>query len=311
MPSTAYTADLAAGVKHYQARHSLTDDGKLTPATIASLNVPLSDRVKTLDDTLERWRWLPNEYVNAPLMVNLPEFVLRGFSDEDGEKHHLDFTMKVVVGKVVGEHQTPVFTHMMKFLIFRPFWNVPISIIKKELTSHIEKSGVGYLAAKNFETVDSKGEHVNASAAEVERGGVTVREKPGPKNSLGLVKFMFPNEYDIYLHSTPQPELFSRTRRDFSHGCIRVQHPDELAVWVLKNTPGDWDLQKVQDAMNNGEDNHTVSLKQPIPIVIFYATANVDADGQVHFFDDIYGYDKDSRERSGQGPSLPHAAGRR
>jgi murein L,D-transpeptidase YcbB/YkuD len=224
-------------------------------------------------------------------MVNLPEFVLRGYKPD----HSLDFTMRVVVGKVIGEHQTPVFTHEMKYLIFRPFWNVPISIIKKELASHIEKSGVGYLAAKNFETVDSQGNAVKASAAEVERGGVIVREKPGPKNSLGLVKFMFPNEYDIYLHSTPQPELFERTRRDFSHGCVRVQHPDELAVWVLNRgqaAPGDWDLQKVQDAMNSGPDNHTVSLKQPIPIVIFYLTANIGDDGQVEFFDDIYGYDK-------------------
>ncbi len=305
VPSTVYTSELADAVKHYQDRHSLVADGKLTPATIASLNVPLSDRVKQLNDTLERWRWLPNDYVNAPLMVNLPEFVLRGFSGGTPQDHNLDFTMKVVVGKVVGEHQTPVFAHMMKYLIFRPFWNVPNSIIKKELAGHIEKSGVGYLAAHNFETVDSKGEHVNPSAAEVVRGGVIVREKPGPKNSLGLVKFMFPNEYDIYLHSTPQPELFSRSRRDFSHGCVRVQKPDELAVWVLKNTPGDWDLEKVQEAMNSGDDNKTVSLKQPIPIVIFYATANVDADGGVHFFDDIYGYDKDLETVLSKGRPYP------
>ena len=104
----------------------MTADGKLSAETIASLNVPLSARVMAMDDSLERWRWLPNEYVNAPLMVNLPEFVLRGY----GDNHALDFTMKVVVGKVIGEHDTPVFTHEMKFLIFRPFWNVPISIIK-------------------------------------------------------------------------------------------------------------------------------------------------------------------------------------
>ncbi len=303
--SMVYSPELADAVKHYQDRHSLTADGKLTPATIASLNVSLSDRVKQLNDTLERWRWLPNDYVNAPLMVNLPEFVLRGFSGGTPEDHTLDFTMKVVVGKVVGEHETPVFAHMMKYLIFRPFWNVPNSIIKKELAGHIEKSGVGYLAAHNFETVDSKGEHVSPSAADILRGGVIVREKPGPKNSLGLVKFMFPNEYDIYLHSTPQPELFSRSRRDFSHGCVRVQKPDELAVWVLRNTPGDWDLEKVQEAMNSGEDNKTVSLKQPIPIVIFYATANVDADGAVHFFDDIYGYDKDLETVLSKGRPYP------
>jgi murein L,D-transpeptidase YcbB/YkuD len=289
--STAYTQELAEGVSHFQARHGLTADGKLTPATITELNVPLSDRVKQLDDSLERWRWLPNEYVNAPLMVNLPEFVLRGFS---GDNHALDFTMKVVVGKVVGDHDTPVFTHMMKYLIFRPYWNVPTSIVKKELTGHIQKSGVGYLASHNFETTDSAGHVVNASAEQVEHFGVNVREKPGPKNSLGLVKFMFPNEYDIYLHSTPQPELFERSRRDFSHGCVRVQKPADLAVWVLhRGGVDDWDMEKVQDAMNNGPDNHQINLKQEIPIVIFYLTANVGEDGQVHFFDDLYGYDKE------------------
>ena len=287
-PPSAYTTELSAAVKHYQAGHGLADDGKLSAATIASLNVSLGDRVRQIDDSLERWRWLPSAYLNAPLMVNLPEFVLRGY----GADHARDFTMKVVVGKVVGEHETPVFTHMMKYLIFRPYWNVPMSIIKNELTPHLDRSGVGYLASKNFETVDSKGQPVNASVAEVERGGVVVREKPGPKNSLGLVKFMFPNEYDIYLHSTPVPELFNRSRRDFSHGCVRVQKPEELAVWVLHDTPGNWDLQKVQDAMNGDENNHTVGLKTPIPIVIFYLTANIGDDGQLDFFDDIYSYDK-------------------
>ena len=305
--STAYTAELSQGVKSFQSRHGLTPDGKLTPQTVAALNVPLSVRVQQLDDSLERWRWLPNDYVHAPLMVNLPEFVLRGYKPD----HTRDFTMKVVIGKVVGDHNTPVFTHMMKYLIFRPFWNVPVSIIKKELASHIEKSGVGYLASKNFETVDSSGKEVKATAAEVERGGVNVREKPGPKNSLGLVKFMFPNDYDIYLHSTPQPELFDRSRRDFSHGCVRVQHPDDLAVWVLNRgavtdgADGAWDLQKVQDAMNTGPDNHTVSLKQPIPIVIFYLTANVGDDGRVDFFEDIYGYDKQLNDVLAKGMPYP------
>lgn len=286
--SPSYTAALSEGVRHYQARHGITPDGKLSAQTIASLNVPLTMRIHQLNDSLERWRWLPNEYVNAPLMVNLPEFVLRGYSDG----HKLDFTMKVVVGKVVGEHQTPVFTHEMKYLIFRPYWNVPISIIKKELTPHLAKSGISYLEQKNFETVDSKGDAVNATVAEVERGGVTVREKPGPKNSLGLVKFMFPNEYDIYLHSTPAPELFERSRRDFSHGCVRVQKPEDLAVWVLRNNSGNWDLEKVREAMTTGEDNKTVGLKAPIPIAIFYLTANVSEGGEVNFFDDIYGYDQ-------------------
>ena len=312
IPSTVYSAELSDGVKHFQERHGLTVDGKLTPQTVVALNVPLTDRVRQLDDSLERWRWLPNEYVNAPLMVNLPEFVLRGFANNgDSDKHHLDFTMRVVVGKVLGDHDTPVFTHEMKYLIFRPYWNVPISIIHKELAGHLDKSGVGYLASHNFETTDSSGKVVQASATEVEHGQVAVREKPGPKNSLGLVKFMFPNEYDIYLHSTPQPELFERTRRDFSHGCVRVQHPDQLAVWVLKQggvsngTDGDWDLDKVQEAMNSGQDNHTVSLKKSLPIVIFYLTANVEEDGDVHFFDDLYGYDKELDDVLSKGRPYP------
>ena len=308
--STVYTQELSDAVKHYEARHGLTPDGKLTPQVIASLNVPLTARVQQMNDSLERWRWLPNEYVNAPLVVNLPEFVLRGYSSQESDKHHQDFTMKVVVGKVIGDHDTPVFTHEMKYLIFRPFWNVPISIIKKELAGHISKSGIGYLASHNFETVNSAGEHVDASAAEVDRGGVTVREKPGPKNSLGLVKFMFPNEYDIYLHSTPQPELFERTRRDFSHGCVRVQKPDELAVWVLKQgqaEPSDWDIDKVREAMASGPDNHTVSLKHPLPIVIFYLTANIADDGSIAFFDDLYGYDKQLDTVLAKGRPYPSA----
>ena len=262
-----------------------------------------------LGDSLERWRWLPNEYVNAPLMVNLPEFLLRGFSDNGpGDTHHEDFTMKVVDGKAMGDHDTPVFAHMMKYMIFRPYWNVPVSIIKKELSGHIDKSGVGYLASHNFETTDNSGHVVPATAAQVEHFQVQVREKPGPKNSLGLVKFMFPNEYDIYLHSTPQPELFDRTRRDFSHGCVRVQKPADLAVWVLQHGGvDDWDMDKVLDAMNNGADNHQVNLKKDIPVVIFYLTANVGEDGQVHFFDDIYGYDKRLETVLAKGMPYPSA----
>lgn len=289
--NSVYTQELAAGVKQYQARHGLPADGKLTSATIASLNVPMGRRVQQIGDTLERWRWLPNDYVNPALMVNLPEFVLRGYTED----HVRDFTMKVVVGKVVGDHDTPVFAHRMKYIIFRPFWNVPQSIIKKELTGHLHARGIGYLAAKNFETVDARGNRVDASVQQVEHGGVVVREKPGPKNSLGLIKFMFPNEYDIYLHSTPQPALFDRSRRDFSHGCVRVQRPADLAVWVMsrgKAEPGDWDLGKVNQSMETGPDNHQVNLKQNLPIVIFYMTANIGDDGQTEFFDDLYGYDR-------------------
>jgi murein L,D-transpeptidase YcbB/YkuD len=294
---------LSDGVKSFQHRHGIADDGKLTPQTINSMNVPLTDRVVQLQDSLERWRWLPNEYLNAPLIVNLPEFVLRGYDAE----HKPEFTMKVVVGKVVGEHETPVFAHMMRYMVFRPYWNVPISIVKKELMPHIAKSGVGYLASKNFEVTNSKGDVLKGyTAKQVDQGGVMVRERPGPKNSLGLIKFMFPNQYNIYLHSTPAPQLFDRSRRDFSHGCIRVQKPDELAAWVLQRQGlADWDLDKVQEAMNSGPDNKTVSLKTPLPIVIFYVTGLVEDDGHVHFFDDIYGYDSDLQKVLAKGPPYP------
>lgn len=299
-----YTAELAEGVKSYQHRHGMTEDGKLTPDTIRSLNVPLTERVIQLQDSLERWRWLPNQYINAPLMVNLPEFVLRGYNAQ----HQVDFTMKVVVGKVVGDHDTPVFAHMMKYLIFRPYWNVPHDIIEKELMPHIRASGVGYLAQKNFEVTDSKGKLLpNFTAQQVEHGGVLVRERPGPRNSLGLIKFMFPNQYDIYLHSTPAPELFERTRRDFSHGCIRVQKPEDLAVWVMENsgTPGDWDADKIHEAMTSGQDNHQVNLKTQLPVVIFYLTAIAAEDGHIHFFNDLYGYDQKLQEVLSKGPPYP------
>ena len=255
-------------VKHYQSRHGLLADGRLTPETIHSLNVPLTERVIQLQDSLERWRWLPDQYINSPLLVNLPEFILRGYNPQ----HQLDFTMKVVVGKVVGDHDTPVFAHMMRYLVFRPYWSVPHDIVEKELMPHIRASGVGYLASHNFEVTDSKGNVLpKFTAKDIEHGGLQVREKPGPKNSLGLVKFMFPNQYDIYLHSTPEPELFSRSRRDFSHGCIRVQKPEDLAVWVLaaSNTPAppgkDWDADTIHDVMTNGPDNRQVNLTTPLP----------------------------------------------
>jgi len=209
---------------------------------------------------------------------------------------------------VIGDHDTPVFAHMMRYLIFRPYWNVPQDIVAKELMPHIRASGVGYLASHNFEVTDSKGNVLTSfSAAQVAHGGVLVREKPGPKNSLGLVKFMFPNPYDIYLHSTPATELFNQTRRDFSHGCVRVQKPEDLAVWVLanSNTPGEWDADKVHKAMANGPDNYTVSLKTPIPIVIFYVTAIAAEDGHTHFFNDLYGYDQKLQQVLAKGPPYP------
>jgi murein L,D-transpeptidase YcbB/YkuD len=304
-PNVTYTKSLSEAVKAYQERHGLTADGKLTASTIKSINVPLSDRVTQLDNSLERWRWLPEPYLNPRLFVNLPEFLLRGYDDQ----HHLDFTMKVVDGKAKGGHDTPVFVHMMKYLIFRPYWNVPTDIVKKELVPHIVAKP-GYLEAKNYEVTDSKGKpKPDYSLHQLEHAMVLVREKPGPTNSLGLVKFMFPNQYDIYMHSTPEMNLFTRTRRDYSHGCVRVQKADELAVWVL-NGQNDrdrqpWDLDKVTETMNTGKDNNQVNLKTQLPVVIFYLTAFPSEDGQIHFFDDIYGYDAALQATLAKGQPYP------
>jgi len=298
--SSVFTPTLSEAVKCYQHRHGIAEDGRLTPQTIKSLNVPLTNRVAQLQNSLERWRWLPEPYLHARLMVNLPEFVLRGYDPD----HKLDFTMRVVVGQVMGQHETPVFTHMMKYLVFRPYWNVPVDIARKELIPHMA-SNHGYLASKNFEVTNNKGiVQTDYTAKQVAQGAVMVREKPGPKNSLGLVKFIFPNQYDIYLHSTPAVSLFERSRRDFSHGCIRVQKPVDLAVWVLQGQ-GDWDEDKVQEAMDDGPDNKTVSLKTPLPIVIFYLTAIAGEDGHTHFFDDIYGYDAEMQKVFAKGPPYP------
>jgi murein L,D-transpeptidase YcbB/YkuD len=289
-----YDAGLAEAVKHFQLRHDLPNDGRLDKKTVAELNVPLSIRVHQLEDSLERWRWLSDQYLNAPIMVNIPEFALRTYTPD----HKVDFMMKVVVGdSVKQDHQTPVLTEMMKYVVMRPFWNVTPTILKQEIVPRVEKNR-GYLAEKNFEVVTRAGKPVeNWTAEELEHGGLMVREKPGPKNSLGLIKFMFPNKYNIYLHSTPAVQLFDRTDRDFSHGCIRVQDPEKLADWVLRNNPEWSDPAKIHDAMEDGPDNHIVPLKTPVPIVIFYATAIVVGQGpekgQVHFFDDMYGYDKD------------------
>ncbi|QHS52514.1 murein L,D-transpeptidase [Edaphobacter sp. 12200R-103] len=299
------TKRISEGLRAYQERHGLTIDGRLTSETVTSLNVPMSQRVAQLQYALERWRWLPDPYLNPRLLVNLPEFVLRAYSPD----HNLEFKMKVVVGKVIGEHQTPVFARMMRYLVFRPYWNVPTSIVRKELIPHIQANH-NYLESKNFEVYNNKGQTVSDyTVKQLAQGGLMVREKPGPRNSLGLVKFMFPNQYDIYLHSTPATELFNRTRRDFSHGCVRVQKPADLAAWLLdgqKDKDGkEWSLDKVQQAMNAGPNNYQVNLKTPIPIVIFYVTAEVEEDGHVHFFNDIYGYDESLRKTLEKGPPYP------
>ncbi len=297
----SYTQPIANGVRNFQNRHDLPADGRLTPQTVAALNVPLQTRVHQLEDTLERMRWLTPEYQSAPIEVNVPEFSLRAFDDD----HKQQFEMKVVVGQSLDEdHKTPVLVEEMKYVVLRPFGNVTPTIVKSEIEWRMQ-ANKSYIEDKNFEVVDRTGKPVeNWTANGLEHGEYMVREKPGPKNSLGLIKFMFPNKLNIYLHSTPATELFDHSRRDFSHGCVRLQDPEKLADWVLRDQ-AQWTPDTIHDAMENGEDNKTVPLKHGIPVRIFYQTARVAEDGKVHFFNDIYGYDRDMEDVLAKGDPFP------
>ncbi len=300
--ATPNPGELGEALKRFQHRHGLNETGKLSHDTVEALNTPASVRVSQIEDSMERWRWLNDDYQSASILVNLPEFILRAY-EGTGTDHHEVFRMNVVDGKSDDDtHHTPVIADQMKYLVFRPFWNVPPSIAKKEIIPHIEKNS-GYLGAKNYETVDLKGNPAGADIARIAKGTVMVRQKSGTSNSLGLVKFMFPNAFNVYLHDTNEKALFSRTRRDYSHGCVRVQDPPKLANWVLRDNPK-WDEQTIADAMNTGDDNKSVLLPKPIPVVIFYATAWSE-NGEIHFFKDMYGYDAEMEKTLDAGRPYP------
>jgi len=287
--STAYDGVVVDAVKHFQRRHGLDIDGVLGKGTVTQLNVPLKTRVQQLQLTLERYRWIPPDFPEPPIVVNIPEFQLRTM-----RRQPADFlTMKVVVGRAMRT-QTPVFANDMRYVIFRPYWLVPPSIQRAELVPKTRRDP-DYLADHGFEVVDGSGNVVPSSPATDEvvsglrSGALSIRQLPGPKNALGLVKFMFPNQYNVYMHGTPEQELFKRSRRDFSHGCIRVEDPVALAAWVLRDKP-EWTVDRIRATMN-GDTTVQVNLDKPIPVLILYSTAVVEPDGEVRFFDDIYGYD--------------------
>ena len=288
--SIVYQGPLVDAVKNFQNRHGRTPDGRIGAQTLADLNVPLATRVRQMQLTLERWRWLPLAYNSAPIVVNIPEFRLRAYD----ESFRIGLTMNVVVGKAY-DHSTPVFEDRMAYVVFRPYWNVPYSIAKSEMFSKIARDPE-YLTKKGFEVVNSRQQPVTAGPVtndfleQLRAGKLFIRQLPGPKNSLGLVKFIFPNDYNVYMHDSPEQQLFSRSRRDFSHGCIRLERPADLAVWVLRNNPG-WTPEKIRAAMASGPNNQQVNLTHPVPVLIVYGTVIVTLDGAVHFYDDIYGHD--------------------
>ena len=302
--STMYKGAVVDAVKHFQHRHGLDTDGVLGKGTVTELNAPLKVRVQQLQLTLERYRWIPPDFPEPPIIVNIPEFQLRTLRRQPASYLH----MRVVVGKAMRT-QTPVFANEMKYLIFRPYWLVPTSILRNETIPKTRRDP-NYLGDNQFEVVDRSGNVVPSSPATddvidgLRSGSLSVRQKPGPKNALGLVKFIFPNQYNVYLHSTPEQELFSRSRRDFSHGCIRVERPADLAAWVLRDRP-EWTMDKIQAAMQTGPDNVQVNLKKPIPVLILYSTAVVEPEGEVRFFGDIYGYDNSLNKVLANGPPYP------
>jgi murein L,D-transpeptidase YcbB/YkuD len=288
--ASVYQGAIVDGLKHYQDRHGENPTGNLDVRTINELNTPPAARIRQIKLTLERWRWIPHSFSQPPVVVNLPEYRVRAMNP-DGT---IAFYKNVIIGKAYG-HKSPIFEKEIQYVVFRPYWDVTPSIQRGEIVPHIQKDP-NYIARNHFEVVTPKGEVVtdNQVSPEVLEGikslHLMVRQKPGDTNSLGLVKIIFPNPDNVYLHGTDAPGLFSADVRDFSHGCIRVQNPEDLVAWVLRNNPG-WDLQRVKATMNGETNNLQVNLASRIPVLIVYGTATVNEENQIRFFDDIYGYD--------------------
>ena len=287
--------ELVRALRRFQYLHGLAEDGALGARTLAALRVPFAQRVRQIELTLERWRWVPA--LQPPtLIVNIPQFRLFLIrSAVDDEEHML--RMNVIVGRQYPQLQTPVFAADMTAVLFRPYWDVPPSIVRHELLAELRRNP-RYLRANEMELVAVDGQEsaaaLGVTPANVEAlaaGRLHLRQRPGPDNALGLIKFVLPNRYDVYLHSTPAQRLFAEPRRAFSHGCIRVSDPVALAAAVMGGTPGDWAPDKIRAAMD-GETTFQVKLAQPVHVLILYGTAVATEDGAVHFLDDIYGEDR-------------------
>ena len=261
--STVFDRHHANGVGEFQRRHSIVIDNQLGKETVDAMNVPATVRLAQIAANLERHRWLPRAMGQKYIIVNVPAFRLEGY---DAGKKTIE--MKVVVGAEYEGRATPVFSDMMEFVVFRPYWNVTPNIAENELFPQFASGGM----PADYEVYQ-------------EHGQTRLRQKPGPKNSLGLVKFMFPNDFNIYLHDTPARSLFQRDVRAFSHGCIRVENPAELAQWVLG-----WSEERVEKAMQEGGNNRYVNLPSKIPVYIAYMTTFM-RDGQLWFGNDIYNRD--------------------
>jgi L,D-transpeptidase YcbB len=287
-----YTVNLVEAVKKFQLRHGQNPDGTIGPSTVSAINEPLAQRVTQIELAMERLRWLPELEVGRSIIVNIPAFQLWAIDDINNIDVNIT-NMRVVVGKSL-KNQTPVLMAKMSFIEFMPYWNVPKNILKDEILPKLTRNP-GYLASQNMEVVSNFGNSakpvsLNSEAMEkLKRGVYRVRQRPGNRNSLGKVKFIFPNKDDVYLHDTPANSLFSKSRRDFSHGCVRVENPKALAEFALKNQ-GNWNADTIKKAMHKTAMQH-VELQNPIPVLFFYTTTFVDQSNNLAFYQDIYGHD--------------------
>jgi murein L,D-transpeptidase YcbB/YkuD len=287
-----YDKELSAGIKRFQARHGLTSDGILGKGTATVLNVPLAERVTQIELAMERLRWLPDIGSGPYILVNIPAFQM-WVIDDLSKNDPSTLNMRVVVGRAM-KTQTPVLMAEMQFIDFMPYWNVPYSITKNEIIPKLIKNPA-YLDTENLEIVTAFSDRAKPiplnidSLVLLKQGLLKIRQRPGKKNPLGKVKFMFPNKEDVYLHDTPSKSLFNRSARDFSHGCVRVEKPLELAEFALRNQP-EWSRENIQLAMQ-APKMQRVKLKKSIPILFFYTTSFVEQNGEIAFYRDLYGHD--------------------
>ncbi len=286
---------LVAGLARFQARYGLDADGILGRETFRALTTPIEARVRQIELSLERLRWLPPKLESPPIIVNIPQFRLFAFrTTQDHAKDILQ--MDVIVGSAFKGRQTPVFAADMRYVVLHPYWDVPRSILEKELLPAIQ-ADPAWVADNGYEMVSGQSDKAipqPADASHVQllaQGKLRLRQKPGPMNALGQVKFIFPNQYNVYLHDTPARALFAKSRRAFSHGCIRVSDPMALLTYVLRDDP-DWTGDRLAEALR-GNKSVKVPLSRPIRVFIVYGTALATEAGQTLFFDDIY--DQDAR----------------
>jgi len=287
-----FDAGIEQAVRQFQREQGLEDDGVPGKSTLAALNVPLDSRVRQLELSLERWRWMREDLGETHVLVNVPTFRLQAV--EDGR---IALQMRVVTG--TPRTPTPVFSDTMETVVLSPYWNVPSSILKGEVIPGVNKDP-SYLAKKGMEVLRN-GQPVSLSSVSLRDPGVRVRQRPGASNSLGQVKFLFPNEFDVYMHDTPADALFARSARAYSHGCVRLEQPYEFAQWALRYN-AEWNAENILAGMNSGREKH-VRLERHIPVYIVYQTAWVEDDGTVLFAHDVYKHD----ER--QARLLPAASG--